>query len=305
MSYYDNPPTILTSIPPKLRGEHFSLASHSSLQHKIIQSWQNISKKIVSLNTIEELKRNNDHHSHLLRNDIDVFISPSSTIAKFTYLPSVKESLLLAAELFPNRVIIFINADIEIANPSNLSSHIQLLEANHSLISHRSDIPFLGASADTHSPYLGGYDLFACNSNLLAAAADLLPNSLTFALPWWDLYLGAALALLSDQMFLGCKVNLTHVIHNDRWELESWLDIGQSSRKEFSRTLKLHKSFLSSKGVSSIEALVSGSVAHKLSLNHLKRRTKTLLTNKQWSPVSLHELTREIIKYIEIKSTIL
>ena len=91
MSHYDNPLIILTSIPPKLRGEQFSLASHSSLQLKIIQSWRNISKKIVSFNTIEELKRNNGHYSQLLRNDIDVLIVPSSSIADFTYLPSVRE----------------------------------------------------------------------------------------------------------------------------------------------------------------------------------------------------------------------
>ena len=302
MSHYDNPLIILTSIPPKLRGEQFSLASHSSLQLKIIQSWRNISKKIVSFNTIEELKRNNGHYSQLLRNDIDVLIVPSSSIDDFTYLPSVRESLLLAAELFPNRVLVFLNADIDIANPSTLSSHIQLLEANHSLISHRCDIPFLGASADTHSPYLGGYDLFACNSNLMAAAADLLPNSLTFALPWWDLYLGAALALLSDQMYVGCKFNLSHVIHNDRWEHKNWLDIGQSSRKEFAITLKLHKSFSSLKGVSSIEALVSGSFVHRLSLNHLKRRIKTLFANKKWCPVTLHELSKELINYININT---
>jgi hypothetical protein len=302
MSHYDKPLIILTSIPPKLRGEQFSLASHSSLQHKIIRSWRNISKKIVSFNTIEEVKCNNEHYSQLLRNDIDVLIVPSSTIAEFTYLPSVRESLLLAAELFPNRVLAFVNADIEIANPSTLSSHIQLLETNDSLISHRCDIPFLGASADKYSPYLGGYDLFACNSNLMAAAADLLPNSLTFALPWWDLYLGAALALFSDNMFLGCKFNLTHVIHNDRWELKNWLDIGQISRKEFATTLKFHKSFSSFKGVSSIEALVSGRFVHSFSLNLLKRRIKTLLANKKWCPVSLHELSKEFINFIDIKS---
>jgi len=295
-------PVILSSIPPSLRGVRFSQADDSSFQHRIIHSWQHISRQIVSLNTGDELMNNTDHHSALLQNEIDVLTAPSSIVPGFAYLPSVKESLLLAAKLFPDRLLIILNADIKIVNWSNLLASLRALGNNQSMISHRLDVATFEPSDPSSSPYLGGYDFFACNSKLLAAAANLLPGTLTFALPWWDLYLGLALSLCSDNLILGDPGNLKHLIHSDRWDFDNWHLIGRSGRREFADTLRRHTKLVSTKQIAAIYALVARHPRARFSSSHLKRRIKSLLLHKRWRPIVLHEISDEIISHIRSSS---
>lgn len=293
-------PIIISTIPPSLRGNRYSL-DDSSYQHQIIRTWTSISRQIVSINTGEELRRYPEHHAALLGNSIEVLTVPSSLVRGYSHLASVKESLLLISENYPNQTVALINADIEITDPSMLRS-LQLLGSNQSLISHRNDVESSDDNAPQSAPYLGGFDFFVCNSRLFAAAASLLPSTLTFALPWWDLYLALALSICSDKLFLGDHTLLKHIIHTDRWDLQSWLSVGHSARREFAQTVHQNKSLIDSNGIKKIVNLMKRDLGVRLTKNHLKRRFKSLMKQRKWCPISLHEISDEIILHIRKSS---
>lgn len=227
---------LATSIPPRLRGEALSDGDSSCLQRRVISSWLDADCRLISLNTEAELTAHPDHKACLEDLGISVLClsqGPSQL------LPNFHAALNALANSTPDAILAITNADILFPPASILPRRLLSLRTDQALVGRRTNIPTDDSQAVSQCD-IYGFDFFAFHTSSLCKILPLIPESLVFGQPWWDLYLplallagGINLQAVSSDLFL-------HPIHSQRWSPDAWYHYGALADRIFPRLLRQH-----------------------------------------------------------------
>ena len=228
-----------------MRGEAIDPANSASLQTALVETWHAAGYSPVSVNTASE------HHRHPgLRSAIEALGVKSVTVnrtlsagserskGRHDHLCTLTEFLSTIHDHSPSGPVAIVNADIGLrvgARADDIAEHTpagffmgQRLDVAQSPRS--SDVPC--GVMDIH-----GVDFLAFASEVIPSLCRLLPQNLRLALPWWDHYLPLVLLALGGRPRLIRPGALWHVLHGDRWCMDTYVSLGLTAARQFADSL--------------------------------------------------------------------
>jgi len=238
---------LFTSLPARLRGEPINASSATSLQRVLVETWRDAGFTPVSINTAIEHK----HHPRL-RDGITSFgvqavdvVRPAAMGSVFftqrkNHLCSFREFLTAIHEHSPTGSVAIVNADIGLL-PSVRWHHVSRATAAEGFcMGQRLDVDIVpnGGELPLGVMDLHGFDFLAFSSEVIPAILDLLPEVLSFGMPWWDHYLPLSLLVIGLRPRLVCPGSLWHVAHTDRWSMGRYTQSGLSAARQFAASLR-------------------------------------------------------------------
>jgi len=233
----EDPRVLASSLPPRLRGEPLNPAAATSLQLQTLASWRLLGFSPISLHSTAELAANPCHAATLTQAGVDTIVVHQSGPDP---LPNLKASLQALTESYPDGVLAITNADILFAPGSALASALEGLRPDQALIGRRTNLaaeaPDGSGPAGERDPY--GFDFFAVHAGGLRRALPLIPESLVFGRPWWDLFLPLALLASGLQLVDPGPDLFQHSYHEERWSAEQWYRHGQLADQRFLELLR-------------------------------------------------------------------
>lgn len=229
---------LATSIPPQLRGQPLAANVTTSLQQRALHSWRQAGFTPISLHTVAELAAHPAHQAHLNALGVQVLCLDQR---QSDPLPNLLAGLTALVEAHPGALLAITNADILFAPSAGLAAVLQTLPADQALVARRCNVP---ADADAATPSHTsqcdefGFDFFAFHARALHQALPLIPDSLVFGRPWWDLFLPLALLASGLQLRNPGPGLFLHPSHLERWSAEQWYSHGQLADQRFAQLLR-------------------------------------------------------------------
>lgn len=232
----DTPLLLVSSIPPQLRGQPLAPGNATSLQHRVFASWRHAGCSLLSLHTAAELAARPGHAEQLRQAGVAVLELQASDAEP---LPNLRASLAAISQAHPQALFALTNADILFAPSSALPQALQALQPNQALVGRRSNVEATpdGDISPCGQRDIYGFDFFAIHAEGLRRALPLIPETLVFGRPWWDLYLPLTLLAAGLELRDPGPNLFMHPIHQERWSGEQWLSFGQQADQRFRQLL--------------------------------------------------------------------
>jgi hypothetical protein len=241
----NNSVPLFTSLPPRLRGETIDPAAPASLQTALVETWHAAGYSPVSMNTVGEHQRHPG-----LRSAIEALGVKSVTFnqavppgagrsrGRHDHLCTLTEYLGVIHDYSPSGPVAIVNADIG----------LQVGARANDIAEHTPAEFFMGQRLDVVQPPrpgdgpcgvmdIHGVDFLAFASEVIPSLCRLVPENLRLALPWWDHYLPLALLALGGRPRLIRPGALWHVVHGDRWCMDTYVSLGLTAARQFQDSL--------------------------------------------------------------------
>jgi len=281
---------IFTSMPvrPLLRAKDQKQNALIDIRDIAFESWARTGLEVISVNTSHELA-SLDTKSSVNQRFVNANLfkfSVSSTIEPNTpnYLPSFRAMLESALKsTSKNSSLAIINADVVLHPDLNLSQYDSCDEFQF-WIGRRTDFAdYSSLSVDMNLPavkmtsnpvYKYGIDAIVVSRSLMARALHLIPDCLTFGLPWWDLMLPVSLVAMGGRIGELPPAALMHIDHGARsWDSDHWQNIGL---KVLSHSSNIQAK-IDSPGLSIYGEVLANTHAKNSSLNFRSKRLSMLV----------------------------
>ena len=228
-----------------MSGESIDPANSASLQTALVETWHAAGYSPVSVNTASEHQRHPG-----LRSAIEALGVKSVTVnrplsagagrsrGRHDHLCTLTEFLGAVHEHSPSGTVALVNADIGLqvgARADDLAEHTPA----GFFMGQRLDVAQLPRSGDVPCGVMDihGVDFLAFASEIIPSLCRLLPQNLRLALPWWDHYLPLVLLALSGRPRLIRPGALWHVVHDDRWCMDTYVSLGLTAARQFADSL--------------------------------------------------------------------
>jgi hypothetical protein len=234
------PVVLASSIPPQLRGQPLAESTAASLQQRALHSWRQAGCLPISFHSSAELSARPGHQQHLNQLGVHVLCAAQRQCDPDP-LPNLLASLTALVAAHPTALLAITNADIIFAPGNGLADALQRLQPDQALVARRTNVP---AAADAQAGSIAtgnrdiyGFDFFAFHAASLRRALPLIPESLVFGRPWWDLYLPLALLAAGLELRDPGPDLFLHPHHEERWSADQWYRHGQLADQRFPQLL--------------------------------------------------------------------
>jgi len=240
------PLILATSVPPGLRGQALNLDDPASLQARVLASWRPCCRSLLSIHTQQELRRLPHHAQRLQQGGVEVLAITQPASSETEHLPNLHTALCALVAAAPaNAQIALTNADILLADQAGLIAALERLCGDQFLIARRTNVAAdRDGSVDASAPPTRqgstdrfGFDFFACRAERLRQALPLIPPSLVFGRPWWDLFFPLALLATGAQPINPGSALILHPHHEERWSAQDWYRHGHKADRAFLQLL--------------------------------------------------------------------
>ena len=145
----------------------------------------------------------------------------------------LSDMLRIAQEVTDGPVAIS-NADILLETNRPLFEKIQKLKPGELLVAKRYDIDSMESRSGME--YSQGYDFFAFNTKDTQKYEDKV---FAFGAPWWDHYFPLCMAIRGIKIISSGTPFAFHLIHEERWDPDLWIEFGIEFIKAVKKDLSL------------------------------------------------------------------
>lgn len=232
-------PLVFTSIPPHSEGVAFDPSDAASVSQRAIQSWIAAGFLPVSVNTASEVARVPRFEPALRACGVELCVyTPPAPVHDSGPLVPLHAFLRVAAARAGADSFAITNADIRFCETARPLAHqVQSLRPTEFLLAQRTDVtPGIDGVTRT-SVFVHGFDFVALRGAQVAHILPLLSPALLLGRPWWDHVLPLALMTCGAATRLLPPAWFQHTIHDNRWNVRQYRDIGRTSVTHFGRVL--------------------------------------------------------------------
>ena len=215
---------LFTSVPPTVVRIVEGVDVGAQYQLDCMRSWIELGFPVTSVNPVLEIATLATKFPELRTLPV-----PSGLHSAVTRPLVALNDLLDSALDTDAEVIVFVNADIELAGLVELRSNLQRVKPGHAFVGQRME---LATRASTQGPVCTvGFDVFAIHRNDLQNLRTAVP--LFIGAPWWDYHVVAQLVMNAVSVSTLDPNTIHHLSHSGGWSLELWNALGV----EFGRDL--------------------------------------------------------------------
>lgn len=281
---------LLSTIPPRLRGQEFDPFDPNQLQNRVLSSWKELTSLIVSIHTAHEL----DSNPGLSRSLASAGVIPISVSnpegSSLQHLPHLNISLQWAAASHPNSIVVVTNSDIIISTTSDFRPSLCSLASDEVMLVRRLNVEHFGEKNFIGQHDNAGFDLFAFHASAIPRLLPFLPAVLQFGIPWWDLYLPLACISAGLKLVKPSDSNCClHLNHSDRWNADRWFSVGVRADAALQAALRKHSCTALSGSLNCCkrQAYLRKFSSLRYFLRYLRGQQKSLITRRRFSPLFL------------------
>lgn len=281
---------LISTIPPRLRGQEFDPSDPDQLQSRVLNSWKELTSLIASIHTAHELESNPGFSGSLASQGVITVAVSNPEVCSLQHLPHLSTSLQWAADSYPNSIVVVTNSDIVLSSTNDLLTSLSSLAPDEMMLARRLNIEYFGDNNLIKQYDNAGFDLFAFHASAIPLLLQFLPDVLQFGVPWWDLYLplaciAAGLKLVKPSDSSTCL----HLNHSDRWNADTWFRVGVRADAALQAALRKHSFTELSESLYRCkrQAYLRKFSSLKYFVRYLRGQQKSLITRRSLSPLYL------------------